>query len=661
MNEMLTLRGDAVLIEASAENADKTPRFEMVAYTGGPMLLHGFDFPLVIDLEGLDISRQKIPIRLDHDSEQRIGHTTEIKVEDGKLIARGLISHENSYARTVAISGKNGFPWQSSVGARMTKRLDVPAGGSTDVNGQRLNGPLIVAQLSELREISFVDYGADEHTSVQVSAKRKEENNMDDEKKLEEKETKCQPSETKEVKAQAPETRESNSTVMEAKETRDPIAELRASYGAEMSRIQDIRNRAKDGCEKLTAQAISEGWEPDRFELEMLRGQRPEAPAIHSHSNDVNRSVIEAVGIRSFGGISSQRIEKMFDDKTLSAADRYHGCGIRDFAELACGRSLPNPRFGVGEWMEAAFDASGLSGILSNTANKVLLEGYNAVENNWREFCKVGATTDFKTHTRYRMLSSFKFQKVGRGGELKHGEISEMNFTQKIDTHGIMFALTRQMIIDDDLGALYDIPYQIGIGAGEAISDAVWEIILTNPTQSDSYAFFSTQHDSLLANNALSITGLTAAETAFGKKTQPNGRPLGIRPEILLVPLELKSKAETLMTSEETHETTSVGSPVTNYNPHKGKYKIVVSPFLSSTWYDEDGSDRSLGSTTAWYLIANPNRIPALEVAFLGGVDRPTVQRADADFNTLGVQFRGFIDFGVKEQDYRGILKVAGA
>ena len=41
-------------------------------------------------------------------------------------------------------------------------------------------------------------------------------------------------------------------------------------------------------------------------------------------------------------------------------------------------------------------------------------------------------------------------------------------------------------------------------------------------------------------------------------------------------------------------------------------------------------------------------------------VDQPTVERTDADFNMLGISFRGYIDFGVREQDYRGALKVKG-
>ena len=79
---------------------------------------------------------------------------------------------------------------------------------------------------------------------------------------------------------------------------------------------------------------------------------------------------------------------------------------------------------------------------------------------------------------------------MGADGELKHGRVDEQSFGQKADTHGIMFALTRQMIIDDDLGVLSDIPRHIGMGAAEAIADAVWGLLLSNPTQSDAKAFF---------------------------------------------------------------------------------------------------------------------------------------------------------------------------
>ena len=80
---------------------------------------------------------------------------------------------------------------------------------------------------------------------------------------------------------------------------------------------------------------------------------------------------------------------------------------------------------------------------------------------------------------------------------------------------------------------------------------------------------------------------------------------------------------------------------------------MVSTAYLGNASFDN-------ASKKAWYLLTDPNRLPAVEIAFLNGVDRPTVEKTDADFNTLGVQFRGFIDFGVREQDHRGALKMNG-
>ncbi len=218
-----------------------------------------------------------------------------------------------------------------------------------------------------------------------------------------------------------------------------------------------------------------------------------------------------------------------------------------------------------------------------------------------------------------------------------------------------MFALTRQMIIDDDLGAMTDIPRQIGMGAAEAIADAVWGLLLKNPTQSDGNAFFHADHKNLKTGTGtvLSVNSLTAAEVAFGEQVKPNGRPLGIPASLLLVPTALKVPAELLMASLLMNETTTTNEAKPMANPHVGKFGVVSSTYLSNTSFTGN-------SSKAWYLQADPNRLPSIEVAFLGGVDRPTVERADADFNTLGIQFRGYIDFGVREQDWRGMLKMKG-
>jgi hypothetical protein len=408
----------------------------------------------------------------------------------------------------------------------------------------------------------------------------------------------------------------------------------------------------------LEAKAIEEGWAVEKFHGEYQNKSMPDASAVpvtgaSNTGNGFKPSTLEAIALATSGS-SMTFLEAQYDEKTLEVVDKFRGIGIQEFCELSCsGKYLPKFRRDSRGWLEAAFSSVSLPGILSNVANKVLLEGFLTMDDTWRKIVKIASCSNFQQHTRYRMNGMFKFEKVGPDGEIKHGRLGEQQFSQQLETHGIMFALTRQMIIDDDLGAFADIPRGIGVGAAEAINDAVWNCILANANQKDGNPFFGDVHKNLMTgpDAKLSIDGLTGAEIKFAEQERVPGRPLGIPPKIILVPVTLKVVAEMLMKSLTVNESTDPNKPKPVNNPHAGKYEVVSSPYLSSKAITGN-------SITAWYLFADPLRLPALEVAFLGGQDRPTVERADADFNTLGVQFRGYIDFGVKEQDWRGVLKM---
>ena len=653
----------APLTVEAAGGEKQTPRFSMVAYTGGTMRIAGFPHPVVVDLEGLSIDRQDIPVRLDHNPRQGVGHTQRIVIENGQIIAEGLVSRDTSWARDVAKSGVNGFPWQASIGAAVVEAEFIPHGTPVTVNGQEFTGPLHVVRKAILKEISFVDTGADANTQAKIAAKAKEQHAMKDDKSAD---TDVQTIETPvtepdaadATKTPAPDTAtpdEAGNTpdTVNASAT-DPVAEMRQQMAAETRRIEAVRKACGGEYADIEAKAIEGGWDATKAELHVLRASRPNVPAVTTQPRNTSPKVFEAAAMMA-SGVSGTQIEAAYDEPVLEAADKLRGVGIQEFCELACGQQLPRFRRDATGWLQAAFSTAALPGILSNIANKMLLEGYNYIEDAWRRICKIASVNDFKEHSRYRMTGAFKFQQVGPDGELKHGQIDEQKFGQKADTHGIMFALTRQMIINDDMGAFTDIPRQIGMGAAEAIADAVWGLLLGNPVQADSKTFFHADHKNYAtgAETALTVDGLTAAEVMFGEQTKPNGRPLGIPASIMLVPTALKVVAEMLMKSLQLNETTTAnkGKPATN--PHTGKFEVVSSTYLSNATFTG-------ASSKAWYLQADPNRLPALEVAFLNGVDRPTVEKTDADFNTLGIQFRGFIDFGVREQDYRGAIKMKG-
>lgn len=534
-------------IEAAAADEKAVPKFSMVAYTGGLMRIEGFQHPVVVDLEGISIDRQNIPIRLDHNPKQGVGHTERVVIENSQILADGLISRDTSWARDVTRSGQRGFPWQASIGASILDAQFIPNGQTVHVNGRTFDGPLYVVRKSILKEISFVDNGADANTSAKIAAQSGETASMDNETLSETTETVAAQENTTETagaqaktcscKAHTPETLQAAS---------DPVADMRQRIADETKRIQAIRTVCNGKHTDIEAKAIEEGWDVTKCELEVLRASRPKAPAVHMQRTASDPKVFEAVALMA-AGLPDTRMQALYDVQTLEAADRLRGIGIQEYCERISGAgNFPRFRRDASGWLQAAFSTMSLPGILSNVANKMLLEGYNYIEDAWRQICKIATVNDFKEHTRYRMTGSFTFEKVGADGEFKHGKLGEMTFGQKAETHGIMFALTRQMIINDDMGAFADIPRSIGMGAAEAIADAVWGLLLSNPND-----FFSADHKNYLegADTALSVDALTAAEVMFSNQTKPNGRPLGISPSILLVPTALKVAAQLLMTS----------------------------------------------------------------------------------------------------------------
>jgi hypothetical protein len=80
---------------------------------------------------------------------------------------------------------------------------------------------------------------------------------------------------------------------------------------------------------------------------------------------------------------------------------------------------------------------------------------------------------------------------------------------------------------------------------------------------------------------------------------------------------------------------------------------VVSSPYLANAKYGG-------ASANAWFLFGDPASVDTFEIGFLKGKRTPTVERGDTDFNTLGLWFRVYFDLGVREQDFRGMVKSNG-
>lgn len=655
------------------EDPAKSPTFEMKCYGGGKLMLAGIKYPVVVDLKGLQVTAKSRPVLREHQTERNIGHTTEIRNNYRTLEASGVISVDNADSKEVVDASKKGFPWQVSIGAKALKVEMVPKGRTVTVNGQTFSGPVLVARQSQLKELSFVTLGSDDDTEVRLAASAAKSKGVSQMNEFEKwilatfgEDHDLSDGQLKDLQATFDDAQKALKTDTDKKKSSDDddadpavllkakteeyLESIRASSVAEMERISGI-NELCEGHADIAAQAIKDNWSLEKTEITMLRASRPKPRKSGAADAPAQGLVIEAALAMNNGFLTENEAGEQFDERTMNAAvDVLRDVSLRSLmVEVieASGGHAGNGRVTDG-MIEAALKADmmiraagtstlSLSGVLGNLANKHLLKAYNSVLSVVEKFCNQTDHMDFKVHTRHRVTADGELVALGKNGEIEHGSMSEETYTNKLETKARMITLTREDMINDDLGVFKSLVWIFGRGGSNALQRAVYTLLLGNAGN-----FFHTDNDNLLtgAGSALSIEALTAAEALFLDQTDSNGLPIGITPEILLCPNALKVTAESIYKETKVNETTTANKPKTVDNPHAGKFEPVPTSWLSNATIPNASSKK-------WFLFGNPDSAPAIQIAYLQGKRRPTVEGGQSDFSTLGMGWRSFWDFGV--------------
>jgi phage major head subunit gpT-like protein len=635
--------------------ADGSKRFKMRAYTGGPIQVGYYGAPVVIDMAGLKAAAP-LPILLNHDPEKIVGHADELTAGDSTLDLAGVMSGGGPESAQVMASAKLGFPWKASVGARPDKMEFLAEGTTAKVNGKTVTGPVYVARKSTLGEVSFVAMAADPKTSAKVAAiaafSHPKEPNMDFEKWIAAKGFDPEAlTEDGKVALRAAYDAEHKTTEPPTQPTvkadPTPAETIRAEAAAEATRIAEIRKVA-DKFPDIQAKAIAEGWEPVRAELEVVRAERPKAPAVQSSTRDTPNEVIQAAFCRTAG---LQNLEKHFKPETLEASDKFRGFGLQ---ELLLSYAVQGGYTGrhrihsgnVKEAIQAAFSVHSLTTLLTTTGNKFLLDGFNSMPQSWRSIASTRPVNDFKTVTAYRMTAELEYKELPPGGEIHHGTVGQESYTMSAKTYARMLALTRNDIINDDLGAFNDVRNRLGIGAAIKMNKVFWTAFLT---ASNAGVFWSATHANLVTSSSLAEAGLNTAVAAFRDMAGPDGNMMNLEPRILLVPTALEATALKIYNSQEIRDTTASTKFFTT-NIYQNRFRPIPIPELGNSAYTGY-------SATTWFLMADPSVMACAVMCFLNGQEAPTIESADTDFDTLGIQFRGYHDFGCAMTEYRCTVK----
>lgn len=696
-------------IDAAKEGdgKNKPRRFTMEAYSGGPVNINNYGPPVVVNIRGMRLARKQLPSYFGHDRERIVGHTDRHDKTDGtRFIAGGVISGATEFARQVLESHDAGFPWQASISVLPEKTVELAEGKTMKVNGQTVNGPAVIATESTLRHIAFVPEGADVTSSVSIAASAANPNRevfpmnfqqwvealgFEFSALTEAQQVALQAKYDAEVKAAAKAAEDGktidatangnkpkptgapaptfdlSAVVLACEKHTAAIQAETAGYTGKIEAVKlaELSNKAGQAAAELRAKALNEEWAATRVEVEAIKAQSaykveliqaelPKAPAIHASMRDMSPQVIECAFVRTAG---LHDYEKAYKPEILEASDRFRGMGLQEMLLMFAAQNGYSGRMALSdgnlrEVMQLAFSTHTITTMLTAAGGKFLLEGFNSIPQTWREVARVRSVTDFKQVTAFRLTTSLEYEELPPAGEIKHGTMGQESYTLQAKTYAKMLSLTRPDIINDDLGAFDDLRNRLGMGAVLAMNKRFWTVWLAAVNAATFWTKARGNYQSG-AGTALGETALNAAVQLFRDAQGPDGNLLGLEPDRLLVPSSLEATGRKIYVSQEMRDTTASTKTMVS-NIYQNRFRPVVVPELCNSAYTGY-------STTHWWLACDPAVLASAAMCFLNGVQTPTIESSDVDFDQLGIQLRGYHDFGVSMTEYRASVLSAGA
>lgn len=560
-----------------------------------------------------------------HDRDAVVGHIEKVWVEDnrGKALVR---FDEDEQSETIFQKVQSGTLQGVSVGYSIKRYEVLDEKDSVSSNG-RFKGPdtFVVTDWEPL-EISIVSVPADPtvgvgrraeeiHTSIDT---QEDNTRMDHEEK------------TLEVQ-------EEKSTPVETGITQ---ADLQKAMEQERKRTSEITALFRDFDVEGADEAIVMGVSVDEARAMVM---------------DQLRARNKGVSV-TMGEAESDKFRAAAQDAVLMAAgipvaDAAPGANeLRGYSMIELARESlqrENVKANFGDNMELARQAinstSTFPAIMSNLANKSVMTGFNEAETTFQIWAGKGSNRDFKEAARVALSEAGNLELVPEGGQFPHDSLGEASARTKVATYGKLFSLTRQAIINDDLGLFSKIATKYGSAAKRLVNKMVYAQLTGNVKMQDNIALFDTKHGNVAGTGeALSVKAIAKAITAMRRQKGITGdATLNITPKYLVVPPELEMVAYQIVNS--TAAVDGVNSGVVN--PYKGRFIVV--------------SDAELTDPDAWYLVADATQHDTIDVTYLNGVETPRLETRQG-FEVDGIEYKVAFDVGVDAIDFRGLYKNAG-
>lgn len=676
-----------------------TRTMEIVAATETPVKMRGWEIGLDCDwyYEILDCRAESVDLTdvdagncplLDAHSrwsmDQRAGNVTAVRFEPGKVVATGALG-QNELARSIAaeMGATNGVAIKVSAGYRREQMIF-----------ERFEGDIPVYRVTRwaLREVSFVPIAADPNAGVRsgdhVSPCTIMENRTMPE-------VNTAAGAAIQTNAPAPDgQRQANGA--DAAQIAAPVAQApanpvasddgqraapqgvaRFSAAAALAFVEQARafgdavaTRASELVSQNERGEISEATARNQLMQAMAEAQRAQTGAISTGGGNVQvtadaadkwqrgamASLIERAGLTDMVARAAKMRGETVDlnpgelrgirNVELARMSLEHA-GVRiqsyDRNEIV-GMALTHRSSGPFQ------STSAFAVLLENVMHKTLQAAYLTAPDTWRRFCGTGSVSDFRPHPRLLRGTLGALDALTENGEFKSKAIPDAaKESIAATTKGNIVGLTRQAIVNDDLGAFNDVTVELGRAAKLSVEKDVYALLALNsglgPVMTDGKTLFHADHGNIAAVAAApSVDAFDALNVLMGSQKDISGNEyLDITPDVFLGPLTLKGKVIVINGAEYDPDT---AGKLQMPNRVKGLFSdIVGTPRLSGTRY---------------YAFSNPNIAPAIEVVFLDGQQEPYTEMKEG-WRIDGTEWKVRFDYGVGALNWRSAATNAGA
>ena len=612
-----------------------------------------------------------------------LGSFRDFGVRSGELIGRAVFSSTEEGEKAF-LKVREGHLTDVSVGYRVNAHVWIEDGKTTLVEGREFTGPLRVVTDWDVKEISLCPIGADPAAKARKFSKENDMAKNDDGKRA------AQPGKRADAICDFLQAEDSLCTLTggpvctwlteegkcgkPASEPRDPDPQDPSTVGG----TEDPTGGDVPGAPDAVPSSVPASGAEESRSAALAERKRITALTTlcraHNMPDEVMRGFIDGgTSLDAARGVVLERLQARGAAGSFARVDMGAAEGdkvraaARDSLLIRCGLGLDRPAPGAREMasmsmrelardflarsgqslagdvktlMGRALTTTDLPQALTETGRKVLEDAFERAEHTWDIWADTGSLNDFKQSHAVGVDFETTLRRVEEDGEYTYAYANERGEVVQLATYGRIYPITRQALINDDLGVFTDMAAARGRAAANTINDLAYRGLVSNPVMSDGKKLFDASHKNLFKGGGIpDVTKIGEVLTAMKKQKNASGEYLRINPQFFLGPVALETGSEIFFNSQLIG--TQAQPNVTNLYAGT-RFTRAYDPLLDDV------------DPTAWYLLGPKGT--SIKVYFLSGANTPRMEEKQG-WSIDGVEFKVSIDAAAAPVSWLGMAQ----